>query len=67
MMVSQKLGIPTLNGYSGQFPRGIIEPDPCKSFKPRLERYALFRDKSELFVGDMAKRVIVVSPEKCTQ
>jgi hypothetical protein len=65
MVLSQKLGIPTLNGYSGQFPYGDIEPDPCKTFLPRLNHYAALRNKPNSFIDEMAKKVIVLSPEKC--
>ena len=65
MVLSENLGIPTLNGYSGQFPYGIIEPDPCASFLPRLNKYAVFKDMPNSFIDEMAQRVIIISPEKC--
>jgi hypothetical protein len=65
MVLSENLGIPTLNGYSGQFPYGIIEPDPCASFLPRLNKYAVFKDMPNSFTDEMAQRVIIISPEKC--
>jgi hypothetical protein len=65
MTLSQNLGIPTLNGYSGQFPYGIIEPDPCMSFLPRLNKYVVYKSVSNSFVDEIAQRVIIISPEKC--
>ena len=44
MILAQDLGIPTLNGFSGQSPPGKVyrEPDRCFSYVDRLSAYAQF-------------------------
>lgn len=39
MILAQDMGLPTLNGYSGNFPRGYMDPYPCVSFENRLKSF----------------------------
>jgi hypothetical protein len=65
MQFAQDLRLPTLNGYSGNVPPGYSKPDPCVDFKDRIKSYIDFKPDSKFSAEDLARRVIVLSPEKC--
>jgi len=69
MILAQDLGMPTLNGYSGNITPGYIRPDPCVSYQHRLNQYFdLNHDsRSQLTPKELSGRVVVISPEVCEQ
>lgn len=65
MILAQDLGIPTMNGYSGNFPPGYLAADPCISFESRLRAYADFRKLPKNSVDDLARRVVHLARQPC--
>ncbi len=65
MQFAQDLRLPTLNGYSGNVPPDYTKPDPCVDFRVRLRSYLDFKPDSSVSEEDLARRVVVLSPEKC--
>lgn len=65
MVLAQDLGIPTLNGYSGNVPPGYLKPDPCLDYKNRLQTYADFNHLPDDFVTDQARHVILIERQAC--
>ena len=39
MLLAQDLGLPTLNGYSGNFPPNFRAPDNCRELPNRIANY----------------------------
>lgn len=39
MLVSQEMGLPTLNGYSGNFPQGYNLPTTCEQIPNQVKKY----------------------------
>lgn len=65
MILAQDMRLPTLNGYSGNFPPGHLDPYPCISFQNRLDSYFnLFKD-SNLKIDSLAKRVTLLPLYVC--
>jgi hypothetical protein len=67
MIVSQTLGIPTINGYSGNFPPGYIDPKDCDTYKIRLAGYERYQQASSLRMQDMVDHVIALPVSSCVQ
>ena len=67
MIMAQDMGIPTLNGYSGSFPPGYMEPQPCYSYANRLNGYAAHRNLPRTAMDEISKRVVVVAYSPCEQ
>lgn len=67
MMLAQDKGIPTLNGYSGSFPPGYMEPKPCYSYVNRLNGYAAHRHLPRASMNSISDRVVVVAYSPCEQ
>lgn len=65
MILAQDLGVPTLNGYSGNSPPGYFKPDPCLHFRNRLDGYFAFKPRPAFSEQTLASRVRVISPEPC--
>ena len=65
MMLAQDLGLPTLNGYSGNVPPGYLEPRPCISYRNRINSYAAYRGISLAAADALAARVKVIPLEIC--
>ncbi len=67
MILAQDLGMPTLNGYSGNITPGYIRPDPCVAYQHRLNQYFDFKpdSRAELTPKDLSERVVIISPEVC--
>ena len=65
MILAQDLGLPTLNGYSGNSPPGYFKPDPCLHFRNRLDSYFAFKPRTTELQDALAARVRVISPEPC--
>jgi hypothetical protein len=65
MILAQDLGVPTLNGYSGNCPPGYVVPDACVSYLNRLYGYADFYDIARSSVEEMNVRMVILSPEPC--
>jgi hypothetical protein len=65
MILAQDLGLPTLNGYSGNTPPGYSSPNPCVSPIYRLYGYAAFRNIPAIFADDISKNVIQINSEPC--
>jgi hypothetical protein len=65
MILAQDLGVPTLNGYSGNVPPGYSPPIPCSSYLNRLRSYAIYRHMPLSAIGSLAQRVVTISPTPC--
>jgi hypothetical protein len=65
MILSQDLGYPTLNGYSGNIPPHYLEPQPCISYRNRINAYAAFKGASLAASDALAARVTVIALEAC--
>jgi hypothetical protein len=66
MIVAQDRRIPTLNGYSGNAPKGYSPPDPCLSFKKRLNDYFLQNPDSRLNQAALERRTLTLFMQPCT-
>ena len=65
MILAQDMHLPTLNGYSGNFPPGHRDPYPCISFQYRLDNYFnLFKD-TNLKIDSLTKRVTLLPLYVC--
>lgn len=67
MILAQDFDIKTLNGYSGSFPPGYMEPEPCYSYLNRLNGYAEHRRATPDQMELMASKVIIVAYTSCGQ
>jgi hypothetical protein len=67
MIFAQENGVPTLNGYSGSYPPGYMEPEPCYSFINRLNGYKVHRNLPQSTLDSIAHRVITVAYTPCGQ
>jgi len=65
MILAQDLGIPTLNGYSGNAPPGYSFAHPCSSYLNRLHNYASYRKLPPSAVKRLAQRVVTIVPTPC--
>ena len=65
MILSQDLHLPTLNGYSGNFPSGHYDPNPCIDFQNRLNSYSEHSKNIEFQITDLMRRVLILSPYVC--
>jgi hypothetical protein len=66
MLLSQQLGWPTLNGYSGNFPPGYMPPSSCKQLPELIKNYMAFAGiTSESFYLEMMKRVVPLGFTDC--
>jgi hypothetical protein len=65
MILAQDVGIPTLNGYSGNFPPGYYVPTVCQSFNGRLKAYGQFRNASVDFISAIHDRILTLSQAPC--
>lgn len=66
MILAQDLGLPTLNGFSGQSPPGKVYrgPDRCYAELDRLQAYVQFRHPDPEQVQALAKRVVVLNTDQ---
>ncbi|MDP3895520.1 MAG: hypothetical protein Q8Q62_02470, partial [Mesorhizobium sp.] len=67
MMLAQRLGIPTINGYSGNAPPGVSIVTPCGDAIFRLSGYAVHAGLSPEDLGRLAARVVMVRLAPCDQ
>ncbi len=65
MILAQDLGVPTLNGYSGNVPPGYTIASPCSSPLNRLRGYASYRKLPPAVMEPLAQRVVTISPAPC--
>ena len=66
MLLAQKLGIATLNGYSGNIPHGIAITDDCNQISQRILSFMEFEDiENPDYYQDILKRVIILNLEGC--
>ena len=66
MILGQDLGMPTLNGYSGNVPPGYMDyADPCVPYISQLYAYADFRGLPKGHVADLMRRIVHLAPEPC--
>ncbi len=65
MILAQDLGMPTLNGYSGSAPPGLMVASPCTSFTDRVLAYASFRGRTDAEMADLARRVVTIERSPC--
>ncbi len=65
MILAQDMGLPTLNGYSGNFPPGFMDPYPCVSFENRINSYFNVHPHSSLSAPALAKRVQLLARYYC--
>ncbi|HTX78328.1 MAG TPA: hypothetical protein VMC62_01600 [Longilinea sp.] len=67
MLLSQDLGWPTVNGYSGNAPNGSGLVDNCNDISTRIKGYMNFAKITDpSFYNDLLSRVAPISPQKCT-
>ena len=66
MLLSQELGWPVMNGYSGNLPDGYGETSNCDDAVTRIVKY-MYLEKIEdpTFYNDLLSRVVSVGPEDC--
>lgn len=65
MIVAQDRLLPTLNGYSGNAPKGYTPPDPCISAKKRINDFFLQNPTSSLDRLDLERRALTIMMEPC--
>lgn len=65
MVVAQDRLLRTINGYSGNAPRGYTPPDPCISYKKRLNDYFSHNPTSTLDRASLEHRILTVVRERC--
>jgi hypothetical protein len=66
MLLSQQLGWPTLNGYSGNSPPDYMPPSSCKQLPEQIKNYMAFAGiTSESFYLEMMKRVVPLGFTDC--
>jgi hypothetical protein len=65
MILAQDLGLATLNGYSGNFPEGHVDPYPCVSYKDRIASFFALNKNTELDADELDRRVKQISLFKC--
>lgn len=64
MVIAQDLGIPTINGYSGNFPPGHYHTtlSSCIPYTSRLNAYGKFNPLSEEQTNSFTKNIIEIMP-----
>ena len=69
MVLAQDLGIPTINGYSGNFPPGHDHqsPNSCIPYMARVQDYGKFHHLPEASVNELMTRVIQIPPSSCAK
>jgi hypothetical protein len=66
MLLTQELGWPTLNGYSGNFPPDFAPADSCKQLPARIKSYMDYAGiSSPSFYLGIMKRVVPLGFEDC--
>lgn len=65
MLVAQDRLLRTINGYSGNAPRGYTPPDPCISYKKRLNDYFSQYPKSAFERLSLESQILTVIKESC--
>lgn len=65
MVLAQDLGVPTLNGYSGNAPPGYLEPLPCYSYQNRFITYAHHRRLKVHEIQKEGTQLVLISPSPC--
>ena len=65
MVVAQDRLLRTINGYSGNAPRGYTPPDPCISYKKRLNDYFSHNPTSTLARASLEAQILTVMRERC--
>src|SRR5262249_6232742 len=66
MMLAQDIGVPTLNGYSGNVPPGFVPPAGCGTALKRLGAYAVRQHITQAQFCQMIHRVVVVRTSNCS-
>ena len=64
MVLAQDLGLPTINGYSGNFPPGHyhLKLDSCVPYISRLKAYGRAHSLSDEEMNNYAKNIIELLP-----
>lgn len=65
MILAQDLGIATLNGYSGNFPKGHIDPYPCISYQDRIASFFDMNKNTAYNEREIDRRVKQISLFQC--
>lgn len=66
MLLAQEIGMPTLNGYSGNFPPGYEAAANCIQIPKRIIRYMKFENITQKsFYLDTIKRIVPVGFDDC--
>jgi hypothetical protein len=66
MLLAQKLGWPTLNGYSGNTPPDYANADSCKQLPLRIMNYMKFAGiTDENYYLEMINRVVAIGFTDC--
>ncbi len=66
MIVAQDLGVPTLNGYSGNSPPGYVFPTNCTDPTPRFSQFAPFSQETLLSVKNIQQRIVSAGTVVCS-
>lgn len=66
MILAQDLGIPTLNGYSGNIPPGYLKPDACIDFGARIESYSELNPVLKYILDTLKSRVLLINQVPCS-
>ena len=66
MILAQELGVPTLNGFSGQSPPGKVysEPDRCTTAQDRLTAYTQFRGLDPKSTDQTASALLLLNTDQ---
>jgi hypothetical protein len=66
MLLSQELGWPVMNGYSGNIPGGYGASTDCAQVVDRIKRYMIFSSISDPnFYQNLISRIVAIGPEVC--
>lgn len=65
MILAQDLGLATVNGYSGNFPKGHIDPYPCVSYQDRIASFFEMNKSTVLDQDELNSRIRQISLFKC--
>ena len=66
MLLAQDLNMPTLNGYSGFFPYGIMISSDCNQPQYRLARYVDFiKENKKQTYQTLERRVVTIGMNHC--
>jgi len=65
MLLTQELGLPTLNGYSSDVPGAFLASNSCTRVSKQLRQYMIFAGAEESFYRETKKRVVPIGFKQC--